>query len=261
MPGLHSAPCHMGGWEPARAAAAADGGRAEAAGLVPMSAQQPRASRPPRRQPQHAACHPVHATAAAGSRRPSRRRSGGGPAMASHGGTPRPPPAPLTMCWPLSSCLASTLARRPSMWPRQSTTTVCRAGEAGHRAHGGWDARRGPQRRSPPLARQAGPRCCRPAEARSPLLTVPEAMLGAGHAAAGLQAPPPTMPGAHRRTCGIFARAWTSTHRSRKRPRQGAAVGFSGAPCCVHARHALVPEPGVRPAGPFKRPACCCGIL
>jgi hypothetical protein len=31
------------------------------------------------------------------------------------------------MCWPLSSCLATTLARRPSMCPRQSTTTVCKA--------------------------------------------------------------------------------------------------------------------------------------
>ena len=38
------------------------------------------------------------------------------------------PSTPLTRCWPLSSCLAMTEARRPSMCPRQSTTTVCRQG-------------------------------------------------------------------------------------------------------------------------------------
>ena len=158
--------------------------------------------------------------------------------MAPHGASPRPRSAPLTMCWPLSSCLASTLARRPSMWPRQSTTTVCRAGEPGHRAQSGW-GRPGRAGALPRRSLPAGPPLL------PPLLRPPSrcwlrlaGCWAAGYPQRGCRRRRRPCGRPQRRTCGILVLAsWTSTHRPRKRRRQAAGRGLAAVlrPCSPHA--------------------------
>lgn len=184
-----------------------------------------------------------------------RRRLGGGPAMAPHGASPRPRSAPLTMCWPLSSCLASTLARRPSMWPRQSTTTVCRAGEPGHRAQSGW-VRPGRAGALPRRSLPAGPPLL------PPLLRPPSrcwlflaGCWAAGYAAAGLQAPPPTMrapPAPHLRHFG--ARVLDLHTPAQEEAEAGGGAGLGGRAAAMLAP-CFVPEPSARPARLFGRTA------